>query len=178
MTDDTIETRNVEEKYFNEDVDLLIEGIHEANLSPETIRLYKQSMNPDLSFRTKALLFLAAENEAGQWASVITDFVTFFIPFGKRVNNIRDFIKTRIKQQYTMSEKVKVDNSEKVKVDSSESSGVGHWIVDRLQEPSTWRGVITAATALGVALSPDLKEATITAGVSLFGLVEVLRKEW
>ena len=51
------------------------------------------------------------------------------------------------------------------------------YILDRLSEPSTWRGIISMLTALGVKLRPDLAEAIISGGLSAMGLINILRKE-
>lgn len=51
------------------------------------------------------------------------------------------------------------------------------WIIDRLQEPSTWRGIISLITAAGVAISPDLAAAIIAVGLAGMGLINVIRKE-
>lgn len=51
------------------------------------------------------------------------------------------------------------------------------FIVTRLSEPSTWRGVIWIATAFGLALDPSQKEAIISAGMALAGLVGVFTKD-
>lgn len=51
------------------------------------------------------------------------------------------------------------------------------YILDRLAEPSTWRGAISVATALGIKLQPDFAEAIISAGLAAMGLVNILRKE-
>lgn len=45
------------------------------------------------------------------------------------------------------------------------------YILARLQEPSTWRGLVLIASALGAALSPDQKEAIVTGGLLLAGLI-------
>lgn len=47
-------------------------------------------------------------------------------------------------------------------------------IVSRLKEPSTWRGLVMIATALGVALDPQMVEAIVAAGTGLAGLIGVL----
>ena len=47
------------------------------------------------------------------------------------------------------------------------------FLLNRLKEPSTWRGVILVLTVSGVALDPDQKEAIITAGVSIVALIGV-----
>ena len=53
-----------------------------------------------------------------------------------------------------------------------------NWILDRLSENSTWRGLITLATATGVfTISPNLAEAIIAAGLGIVGLVNIIRSE-
>lgn len=49
-----------------------------------------------------------------------------------------------------------------------------HYLIDRADERSTWRGLILALSALGVSIDPELSEAIILAGVALAGLVEIL----
>jgi hypothetical protein len=51
------------------------------------------------------------------------------------------------------------------------------YILERLSEPSTWRGLISVLTALGVKLRPDLTEAIISAGLGAMGVINVVRKE-
>ena len=51
------------------------------------------------------------------------------------------------------------------------------YISERLNEPSTWRGLISIATGLGVKLRPDMTEAIISGGLALMGLINVVRKE-
>ena len=48
--------------------------------------------------------------------------------------------------------------------------------MERLSENSTWRGLILIATAVGVKLEPELQESIIVAGLSLVGLINVVRK--
>lgn len=52
-----------------------------------------------------------------------------------------------------------------------------NYVIDRLAENSTWRGLILVTTALGVQLSPELANAIVAAGLGLVGLINVLRKE-
>ena len=52
-----------------------------------------------------------------------------------------------------------------------------NYVIDRLAENSTWRGIILVVTATGVHLSPELSNAIVTAGLGLVGLINVLRKE-
>jgi hypothetical protein len=51
------------------------------------------------------------------------------------------------------------------------------YILARLMEPSTWRGLISLATVLGLRLNPDQAEAILTAGVSVYSAINILRKE-
>jgi hypothetical protein len=47
------------------------------------------------------------------------------------------------------------------------------YLLGRLNEASTWRGVIALLTAIGVTLSPEQQNAIIAAGLSVIGLVGV-----
>jgi len=51
------------------------------------------------------------------------------------------------------------------------------YVIDRLAENSTWRGIILVVTATGAHLSPELSNAIVAAGLGLVGLINVLRKE-
>ncbi len=50
-------------------------------------------------------------------------------------------------------------------------------ILKYLNQPSTWRGLITVLAGFGVAISPELAEKIIAFGVAGFGIVEVVRDE-
>jgi len=45
------------------------------------------------------------------------------------------------------------------------------YLVSRLQEASTWRGLVLIATACGAPLCPDQQEAIVTAGLLVAGLI-------
>jgi hypothetical protein len=45
------------------------------------------------------------------------------------------------------------------------------YILDRVKEPSTWRGAILFLTAIGVPIAPAMGEAIVTAGLGLAGLI-------
>lgn len=49
-------------------------------------------------------------------------------------------------------------------------------IVERLGENSTWRGLILLGTAVGLRLSPEMQSQIIATGLSLVGLINVIRK--
>ena len=51
------------------------------------------------------------------------------------------------------------------------------WILERLKEPSTWRGIILFATACGVPVAPALGDQIITVGIGLAGLVGIVTKD-
>ena len=45
------------------------------------------------------------------------------------------------------------------------------WILSRLSEPSTWRGIILVLTAAGVQLQPAMIEAVISIGIGAAGVI-------
>jgi len=51
------------------------------------------------------------------------------------------------------------------------------WIIARLKEASTWRGIIGLIAAAGVAVSPEQTEGIVAAGVALVAAIELFRKE-
>lgn len=46
-----------------------------------------------------------------------------------------------------------------------------NYVLSRLKEASTWRGIIAVITACGVALSPEQIEAIVATGLALMGIV-------
>lgn len=46
-----------------------------------------------------------------------------------------------------------------------------NFILNRLKEASTWRGIVACLTAFGLALEPDQAEAIVTAGLAVIGLL-------
>ena len=50
-------------------------------------------------------------------------------------------------------------------------------ILDRLKEPSTYRGLTVIAAAAGIILSPALALAIGAVAVAVIGLIEVVRSE-
>ncbi|HYD19295.1 MAG TPA: hypothetical protein VEF76_12535 [Patescibacteria group bacterium] len=51
------------------------------------------------------------------------------------------------------------------------------FITDRARERSTWLGLISCATALGLALSPDQQEAIVAAGMAAAGILAAFTKD-
>lgn len=50
-------------------------------------------------------------------------------------------------------------------------------ILDRLKEPSTYRGLVVLAGTAGVILSPELATAIGATVAAIIGLIEVIRSE-
>lgn len=48
------------------------------------------------------------------------------------------------------------------------------YIIERLKESSTWRGIVMLVSAAGVALSPEMQEAIIVTGLGVSGLIGAL----
>jgi len=51
---------------------------------------------------------------------------------------------------------------------------IANYAIARLQEASTWRGLVLVATAFGAALSPEQQEAIVTVGLLVTGLIGAL----
>jgi hypothetical protein len=50
------------------------------------------------------------------------------------------------------------------------------FVLDRLSENSTWRGLILVAVALGVKIEPEMQNQIIAAGLGLVGTINIFRK--
>lgn len=51
------------------------------------------------------------------------------------------------------------------------------WIIRRLKEPSSWRGIVVLLSIAGVTLSAELQEQIIVVGSAAIALIEIIRKE-
>jgi len=51
------------------------------------------------------------------------------------------------------------------------------YLLNRLREPSSWRGIFALLTAVGLKLHPELQDAILSVGLSAIGLVNFFRKE-
>lgn len=51
-----------------------------------------------------------------------------------------------------------------------------NWLLERLSENSTWRGIIGLITATGVVLKPEQGEKIIAAGLALVAVINIFRK--
>lgn len=48
-----------------------------------------------------------------------------------------------------------------------------NYVLRRLTEASTWRGILAIVTACGVILSPEQIEAIVASGLALMGIIGV-----
>lgn len=51
------------------------------------------------------------------------------------------------------------------------------WIASRLVERSSWLGLISIITAIGISLTPELQEVIIQLGLAIGGLVAFFTKD-
>lgn len=51
------------------------------------------------------------------------------------------------------------------------------YIMERLNEPSTWRGIVNILFGLGVALKPEQVEAIIALGMLVNGIIAASTKD-
>jgi hypothetical protein len=51
------------------------------------------------------------------------------------------------------------------------------FILSRMAEPSTWRGLVMLLTGAGVTVSPELITPIVAIGTSLTGVIGVLAKD-
>lgn len=51
------------------------------------------------------------------------------------------------------------------------------WLLNRLREASTWRGMVWLLTVSGVALRPDQVEAIVLAGMAIAGVLGVFLQD-
>jgi len=52
-----------------------------------------------------------------------------------------------------------------------------NWLIARLHESSTWRGIILLLTVCGMKLEPDQQEAIIAAGLAIVGLLGAFTRD-
>lgn len=51
------------------------------------------------------------------------------------------------------------------------------YLLNRLREPSTWRGIISFSTLMGVIIAPEVAELIISAGVTAVSLILMAKKD-
>lgn len=47
------------------------------------------------------------------------------------------------------------------------------YILARIKEPSSWRGIFLLLTAIGIPVAPELADAIITVGLAIVGAIGV-----
>jgi len=128
-----------------------------AEISEETQKQYDEIFEKSnwRKIKDKIKKTWKGKNKIGRYVGLGLDVGETFLP--KWISRIRDII-----QQKTQP-----------KADSNMN-----WLLNRLTERSTWRGVIVALTSAGViTLGEEMRGAIVSAGVALFVLVEVIVKE-
>ncbi len=51
------------------------------------------------------------------------------------------------------------------------------YVIARLKEASTWRGIIGLLTAAGISVSPEMLDKIVSAGMALMGVVGMFFKD-
>ena len=51
------------------------------------------------------------------------------------------------------------------------------YIIDRLAEPSTWRGLVMVVTSFGVLVKPEQVEAMVFVGLFIAGMLGAVTKD-
>ena len=47
------------------------------------------------------------------------------------------------------------------------------YMIERMKEPSTWRGIVLLLTAIGVPVAPAMADAIVSVGLAVAGLIGV-----
>jgi hypothetical protein len=51
------------------------------------------------------------------------------------------------------------------------------WLAARMKEPSTWRAITIAGTALGVTISPEMIDMVLKIGGGIYTLILLVKKD-
>lgn len=51
------------------------------------------------------------------------------------------------------------------------------YIIDRLKEPSTWRGFVYILAAFGIPIAPELAKEITAAGMGIAGIIAILTSD-
>ena len=52
-----------------------------------------------------------------------------------------------------------------------------NWAIERLKEPTTWRGMVMLLTSAGINISPELSAGIVSLGLAVAGFIGVITKE-
>lgn len=105
-------------------------------------------------------------NTVGRILGIGLDIGLGFIPWGNQVQRIRREAKVVLRQ-----------HPDKFKYQPQQKGKTMKWLKHRLRERTTWQGIIAVLTGVGMSLSPDQKEAIISAGMAVVTLIWVFKKE-
>jgi hypothetical protein len=55
--------------------------------------------------------------------------------------------------------------------------GLFDWMIDRLREPSTYKGLTGLLSAIGISVSPEMTAQIAAVGISVVSFIEIFRRE-
>lgn len=105
---------------------------------------------------------LSAHNRTGKIISSVAGIALFFIPGGEKLESHVSTLINTIQQKST---------------NMAQSTGLLGWLKARLSEASTYQGLVAILSVLGVSLSPDMLHSILALGVSLIGLIQIIKAE-
>lgn len=105
-------------------------------------------------------------NTVGRAVGMALDVGLGFIPYGEKIQRIRRKGKALLGQ-----------SPERFSYQPQQKGTSMNWLKHRLRERTTWQGIIAVLTGVGVSLSPDQKDAIISAGMAFVTLIWVFKKE-
>lgn len=109
---------------------------------------------------------VAGRNTVGRVLGIGLDIGLGFLPHGGKIQKVRQKGKLLLGQ-----------SPKRFTYQPQQKGSSMKWIKNRLRERTTWQGIIAVLTGLGASLSPEQKEAIITAGMALVTLIWVFKKE-
>ena len=62
-------------------------------------------------------------------------------------------------------------------MDSQKKEALLNWLMDRGNEPSTWRGLTWILTAVGITINPPLAAAIAAVGMAAVGIIDALKAD-
>lgn len=105
-------------------------------------------------------------NTVGRILGMGLDIGLGFIPYGQKIQRVRRKGKALLGQ-----------SPKRFSYQPQQKGKPMNWIKNRLRERTTWQGIIAVLSGIGVTLSPEQKEAIISAGMALITLIWVFKKE-
>jgi len=110
--------------------------LKKVHISKQTLEKYHDALNPRLSFGYRLRRFLSAQSEYGRIAKTVKDLILIFVPYGRQIDTLTDFVTERLipKTDIHMTSKAETFLQK---------------VVRFLKQKSTRRGVITIAALAG-----------------------------